>query len=123
MSGLLAGFSWSLLPVAAVFLLGVTPTVAYLVLVAAMGIGQILCGIFSILGLCLIQQRTPQELTGKVMAFVMSISLCAQPLGQLLYGVAFDVAPVWLILTVTGIVMIVVAFSARDFFAQLTGSW
>ena len=59
----------------------------------------------------------------KVMAFVMSISLCAQPLGQLLYGVAFDVAPVWLILTVTGIVMIVVAFSARDFFAQLTGSW
>ena len=123
MSGLLAGFGWSLLPVAAVFLLGVTPTVAYLVLVAAMGIGQILCGIFSILGLCLIQQRTPQELTGKVMAFVMSISLCAQPLGQLLYGVAFDVAPVWLILTVTGIVMIVVAFSARDFFAQLTGSW
>ena len=41
---------------------------------------------------------------GKIMSFVFTLSLCAQPLGQLLYGVLFDTfsqAP-WCVLLPTG---------------------
>ena len=46
----------------------------------------------SVLALSHIQQRTPEHLTGKVMALTMTLSTCAQPLGQLLYGQFFDLA-------------------------------
>lgn len=116
---LLAGVGLSLLPVAAAFLAGIPPVSCYAVLVAAMALQQLLCGIFSVMGLCLIQQRTPAALTGKVMAFVMSLSLCAQPLGQLLYGFAFDVMAPWIVLLGTGAVMTGAAVASRKFFALL----
>lgn len=116
---LLAGFGFSLLPVAAAFLAGLPPVACYAVLVAAMALQELLCGVFSVLGLCLIQQRTPAALTGKVMAFVMSLSMCAQPLGQLLYGFAFDVMPPWLLLLATGAVMTGAALTTRNFFSRL----
>lgn len=114
---MLAGFGLSLLPIAAAFFVGLPPTACYAVLVAAMALQEQLCGIFSVLGLCLIQQRTPAALTGKVMAFVMSLSMCAQPLGQLLYGLAFEVMPPWLPLLATG-----TAVASRAFFACLARS-
>ena len=46
-----------------------------------------------------IQRRTPERLTGKVMAFVYTLSLCAQPVGQLVYGALFDtVDAAWVLL-------------------------
>lgn len=116
---LLAGFGLSLLPVVWAFAAGLPPRNCYALLVAAMAAEQLACGVFSIQGLCLIQQQTPAALTGKVMAFVMSISMCAQPLGQLLYGLAFDALPPWLILLTTGTAVTVVAWASRGFFARL----
>ena len=46
--------------------------------------------VISIFVITAIQKETPNELLGKVMAFVMAISQCAAPLGQALYGVAFE---------------------------------
>ena len=51
---------------------------------------QIIGSIFSIYVLSVIQQRTPNELLGKIMAYVMTISLCMQPLGQMVYGILFE---------------------------------
>ena len=45
---------------------------------------------FSVLAVSLIQQRTPMAMMGRVMACVSAATLCAQPLGQLLYGLLFD---------------------------------
>lgn len=119
---LLVWFGLALLPVAAMFLAGQPSVRCYLVLVTAMAVEQLCGGVFSVRGLCLIQQHTPENLTGKVMAFVMSISQCAQPLGQLVYGRAFDWAPVWLVLGFTGIVVAAVAFASQGFFARFDGN-
>lgn len=62
----------------------------YLVVLLSIAVMQVLVSIFSIYCVSLIQQRTPNELLGKVMAYISAISLCAQPLGQMLYGVLYD---------------------------------
>lgn len=46
--------------------------------------------VISIFVITAIQKETPNELLGKVMALVMAISQCVAPLGQALYGFAFE---------------------------------
>lgn len=62
----------------------------YLIILLSIAVMQVLVSIFSIYCVSLIQQRTPNELLGKVMAYVATVTLCAQPLGQVIYGVLFD---------------------------------
>lgn len=114
MSWLLATFGFSLLPSAVTFAARSSAGVSYVVLIAGMAAASIGCSIFSVLGLCAIQQRTPAELTGKVMAFVMTISQCAQPLGQLLYGWGWDRLPAESVLGVTGIAVLMIAYRSRN---------
>ena len=37
-----------------------------------------------------VQGRTPSRLVGKVMALMLAVAMCAQPLGQALYGALFE---------------------------------
>ena len=62
----------------------------YLVLTAMFCACQFGCSVFSTCAISAIQRRTPEALMGKVMAYVFTLSLCAQPLGQILYGALFD---------------------------------
>ncbi len=45
-----------------------------------------------------VQGRTPPELLGKVMAFIMAVSNCAAPLGQAVYGALYERCPAWAVL-------------------------
>ena len=46
--------------------------------------------IISILIMTYIQNNTPENIVGKVMAFLLTLSICSQPLGQLFYWFAFE---------------------------------
>lgn len=59
-------------------------------LVLSFAAGQFVCCVFSIFALSAIQERTPPHMLGKIMAYTSTLSLCAQPLGQLIYGFLFD---------------------------------
>ena len=113
-----------LFPVGISFLLPIGPFVKYLVLVAMFFIGQVSCGMFSIVALTTIQERTPKKLTGKVMSYVMTISLCAQPLGQFAYGFLFDIfqKSVWWALLPTGFIVCGIGWLTRGFFQRLQKS-
>ena len=37
------------------------------------------------------QTETPSDLVGKVIAVVLTVSMCAQPLGNVVYGILFEV--------------------------------
>ena len=49
-----------------------------------------LATIFSVQMIPTVQIETPPELVGKVIALMMSLAMSAQPIGQAIYGVAFD---------------------------------
>lgn len=107
-----AGFAFALpLPVMAV----------YSVSVAAFCGMQASVNIFSIFAVSLIQQRTPDRLLGKVMACVSTVTMCAQPIGQIVYGFLFDGLKdrVSLILLFTGLVVCGIGGGSGKLFQKL----
>lgn len=107
-----------MVPAGAVFLLPVGTAVRYGVNVAAFGGMQIAVSIFSIFAVSIIQQNTPRHLIGKVMAYTSAITMCAQPVGQVVYGFLFDrfQGAVFLVLVPTGVIVCMIgAFSAGYF--------
>lgn len=82
---------------------------------------QIFISIFSIFAVSLIQQRTPNHLIGKVMAYTSTITLCVQPIGQIIYGFLFDKFShaIYFVLLPTGIIVCAVGLSAIGFFRRM----
>lgn len=111
---LIACFGLSLLLAGLAFLLPINALARYLALTAAFCAGQLVCTMFSVLALSEIQQRTPEGLTGKVMALTITFSMCAQPLGQVAYGALFDWAgtAAQLVLLPTGTAVCVLGLAA-----------
>ena len=100
-------------------LLPVGALAQYAVLVVVFCAGQAIACTFSIFAVSAIQQKTPEHMTGKVMACVSAISMCAQPLGQFIYGVWFDISPGWLVLVISGAAV----FLLGMFFVRLFEKW
>lgn len=107
LSPMLAAVGLCIVPAGLVFLLPAGTGVRYAVLVAAFCGMQIAISMFSIYAVSMIQQGTPEHLIGKVMAYTSAITMCAQPVGQMVYGFLFDGCKeaVWLVLIPTGVIV------------------
>lgn len=117
----LGGIGLCLLPCGAVFLVPASALVRYAVLLGMFFLLQLGCSLFSTCAISLIQARTPERLMGKVMSCVFTLSLCAQPLGQVVYGFLFDQfsqAVYWVLLP-SGLALWAVGMGARHFFKSL----
>ena len=90
----------------------------YGALVLLFCVGQAMACTFSIFAVSAIQQRTPDHMTGKVMACVSTISMCAQPLGQMLYGLWFDASPGWVVLPASGAAIFALGVCSRKLFEK-----
>ncbi len=118
---LIAAVGICLIPAGIVFFLPLGVIGKYAVLLLMFCGCQMLCSIFSIYALSAIQERTPQNLTGKVMACVYTLSMCVQPVGQLLYGFLFDKfsQQVQWILVPSGLLVCSIGAAAAVFFKKL----
>lgn len=76
---------------------------------------------FSVSMMTVVQQQTPPNLLGKIMAVVIAVSGCSQPVGQALYGVLFDVlaGKSYLITTGAAILAMAVSMYSKKVFAAL----
>lgn len=112
-----------LIPAGIVFLLPVGTLTRYTINILSFCGVQIAACIVSIFTLSSIQQKTPNHLIGKIMAYVSTISMCAQPLGQMIYGLLFDGLgdAVYLILIPTGVIVCVIGLLTAGFFRKLEG--
>lgn len=68
-----------------------------------------------------VQARTPPELLGKVMAFIMALANCASPLGQAVYGALFERCPAWAVLLGAAGAAALAAAWSRGVFRELDG--
>ncbi len=121
LSFLLAILGIFIIPAGIVFLLPVNATIKYGVTIVSFCGMQAVISIFSIFAVSLIQQRTPNHLIGKVMAYTSTVTLCVQPIGQIVYGFLFDrfYSAVYFVLIPTGIIVCIVGLSAMSFFKNM----
>lgn len=118
LSLLLATLGIFIIPAGIVFLLPVNAIIKYGVTIVSFCGMQAVISIFSIFAVSLIQQRTPNHFIGKVMAYTSTVTLCIQPMGQIVYGFLFDkfYSAVYFVLIPTGIIVCIVGLSAMNFF-------
>lgn len=119
---LLALLGAFMIPAGIVFLLPVDSLIKYGITLLSFGGMQIAISIFSIYAVSLIQQRTPNHLIGKVMAYTSAISLCVQPAGQIVYGFCFDRYrdAVSVVLLPTGIIVCLIGLLSHLHIYQFT---
>ncbi len=121
LSLLLASLGIFMIPTGLAFLIPIHSITRYIINIVSFCGMQIAISIFSIFTVSLIQQRTPNHLIGKVMAYTSAITLCVQPVGQIVYGFLFDrfSDAVYLVLIPTGIMVCVLGLSAIKFFKMI----
>lgn len=68
-----------------------------------------------------VQTQTPPHLVGKVMAALISIAMCGQPIGQAIYGVLFDIfaSNTWIVLIGAAGAAFVISLYSKRIFHQL----
>ncbi len=65
--------------------------VGYIIITAVSFGAMCASTMFSVSMMTAVQQQTPPHLLGKIMAVIIAVSSCSQPVGQAVYGVLFDV--------------------------------
>lgn len=121
LSAIFLSFGLSLFPIGFSFLLPVGRMARYGVLLFFFCVCQLGVCIFSTYAITLIQQRTPKQLMGKVMSCVFTLSMCAQPVGQMVYGALFDCFSdsVYWVLIPTGMLICLIAVASRGFLKRM----
>lgn len=97
------------------------PLVGYIIICAMSIVAMAAATLFTVQLCAATQRQTPQVLIGKIMTFVMTVSNCASPLGQALYGVLFDVSAAmpYLILFGAGVLAFMISLLSKKTFANL----
>lgn len=121
LSAIFLSFGLSLFPIGLSFLLPVGRMARYGVLLFFFCVCQLGVCIFSTYAITLIQQRTPEQLMGKVMSCVFTLSMCAQPVGQMVYGALFDCFSdsVYWVLIPTGMLICLIAVASQGFLKRM----
>ncbi len=121
LSVLLASMGIFIVPAGIVFLLPAEEVIKYGVTIVSFCGMQAVISIFSIFAVSLIQKKTPNHLIGKVMAYTSTVTMCVQPIGQIVYGFLFDrfYSTVYFVLIPTGIIVCIAGLSAMSFFRNM----
>lgn len=97
--------------------------IKYLILTGAGMLITVFSAVFSIQMLAVVQTETPAYLVGKVIACIMAFIMCAQPVGQLMYGILFEKVSYGIsyIMAGTGAVSFFISVYAKKILKELGG--
>lgn len=97
-------------PSLAAYALPADPTIRLILLTVSTCLMAAAAAFSSLTVIPTVQLRTPDHMTGKIMALLSTVALCSQPLAQIVYGWAYDTIPpaaitiaTMLILTMTAV--------------------
>ncbi len=78
-------------PMGMVLMFSQSELIAYMVMTACCFLIMIVSTIFTVEMMSFVQTETPQNLIGKVISVILTVSMCTQPIGNTLYGILFEV--------------------------------
>ena len=112
--------SLTVMPVGLVFLFEIPAFTAYIIITAVCVLTFCASQMASILFMANIQEKTPVELIGKVMSFILIAPFVASASGQFIYGVFFEQFKhlPWVVVFIAVAVSSMVALRSRKYFIQ-----
>lgn len=101
--------------------LGASTFASYAVITAMNFIAMAASTLFMVQIYTVVQMLTPVHLIGKIMATLIALALCGQPIGQAIYGVLFDIfaACPERVLFGAAILAVLIAMASRRVFRKL----
>ena len=118
---LLTGCSLCVIIVGVALQLLRTPIAVYLILISGCGLLLAIHTLFQIQMMTYLQILTPKNLVGKVISCFMCVVMCTMPLGQVIYGFAFEHMGenIYLLFYIAGSVMIGISLLVRRIFSAI----
>lgn len=118
--GLLIAGAGCVFPMGIAGLLFLSAMAVYMVITVCCFLIMVFATVFSVQVMSFIQAQTPQNLVGKVIAVVLTVAMCAQPLGNALYGVLFELCRGMesVAILFAGAVSLLIALGARNLFKR-----
>ncbi len=109
-------------PISATLMLFSSGMINYIVITVCCFAIMVFSTIFTVQMMSFIQTETPQNLIGKVIAVSLTVSMCAQPLGNALYGVLFEICKgfEYAVVLFSGVVSLMIAISTRNIFKRFS---
>lgn len=119
---LLAACAVCVFPMGAALIVFPSGFISYLIITACCFAILLLSTIFSVQMLSFVQTETPGNLIGKVIAVIMTVSMCAQPLGNAIYGVLFELSKgfEYAVVLLAGVITLAVAIKSRHVFKNIS---
>lgn len=120
LSWVFIAFGLCLIPCGIAFLLPLSAMARYGILLVMFCACQFGCSLFSTYAISVIQKLTPENMMGKIMSYVFTLSLCAQPIGQIIYGALFDYfshSEYWVLIP-SGVIVCLIGTLSRRFFVR-----
>ena len=120
---LIVGASIGVFPMGAALAVGMPAMGSYLTITGCCFVIMVVSTMFSVQMISFVQAETPGHLLGKVIAVILTIAMCAQPLGNALYGILFEICKgfEYAVVLFSGIVSLILAVHTskifRNFFA------
>lgn len=108
----------SVFPIGATLILFSSGMVNYIVITVCCFVITVFSTIFTVEMMSFVQAQTPQNLIGKVIAVILTVSMCAQPLGNALYGVLFEICEgfEYVVVLFSGMASLMIAITMRKIF-------
>ena len=109
-------------PIGIALILFSSGIINYIVITVCCFVIMVFSTIFTVQMMAFIQAETPQNLIGKVIAVILTVSMCAQPLGNALYGVLFEICKglEYIAVLFAGVVSLMSAIGTRNIFKKLS---
>lgn len=100
---------------------GGSAVLIYVVLALGCSVLMVLSTLFQVQMMAFVQMLTPQPLIGKVISCIICICMCANPIGQFVYGQIFEQITdgAWLPFVVAATLAIVVGIASRSVFMRV----
>ena len=109
-------------PIGVSLILFSSAIINYIVVTVCCFLIMVCSTLFTVQMMSFIQTETPQNLIGKVIAVILTVSMCAQPLGNAFYGVLFEICKGCEFVPVlfSGVVSLIIAINARNIFQRFS---
>lgn len=109
-------------PISVSLILFTSAIINYIVITVCCFAIMVCSTIFTVQMMSFIQTKTPQNLIGKVIAVILTVSMCAQPLGNAFYGVLFEICKgfEYAVVLFSGMASFLIAISAKNIFKKIS---